>query len=76
MLHVVLKSKIWAYFGVAPRLGERGLKFFPFSILFSTPFVAPRLGERGLKYWSARRSRRAASRSPLRGAWIEIAGSN
>ena len=57
---------------VAPRVGERGLK----SLLFVRDSriipVAPRVGERGLKSASARPSGTARSRSPRRGAWIEI----
>ena len=57
---------------VAPRLGERGLKYRVLVKDHRGRVVAPRVGERGLKLRGRDRRVGRRRRSPLRGAWIEI----
>ena len=58
---------------VAPRAGVRGLKFASESSACLRDQVAPRAGVRGLKSSATNATEQgASSRTPRRGAWIEI----
>ena len=58
---------------VAPRSGVRGLKFAGKDAMSGLLAVAPRSGVRGLKCFLGKLGSVVPRRTPLRGAWIEIA---